>query len=613
MYQFELIKLIIWDMDETFWEGTISEGDINIPKMNSELIKKLTDIGIVNSICSKNNWQDVKMTLENNQLLEYFVFPSVNWEAKGSRVAQIIRDMQLRPVNVLFIDDNPSNREEVLFYNAGIMVEGPGIISDLIEAAQMSNKLDLEHKRLRQYRILEQKKGEKSNYSTNVDFLRNSNIRVTISTDCINNIERIHDLIMRSNQLNFTKQRSSIDELVKLVNSQDVNAGYVAVKDKFGDYGIVGFYALKNNELIHFTFSCRTLGMGIEQYVYSFLGRPQLNIVGEVVSNIDSGVAPDWINQKNSPVNDSVDDKMNVDGLQEHMVLVKGPCDLFQIYPYIASSSLFDTEFTYTTDTGVVVESAGHTTNIVQSFLLNENQKHSIIDNNGFLDMGMYSDLIFRNEYKVVFLSILADANLGVYKKKNTGEMFAFMEYLHPLTDETNWPLIVSGELNTCGYHFSMDELKKFSEQYDFVGRNTPQIIIENLEFIRNHLNKNCILVVLLGGELPYEKNTIEAYKNRHVVHKNINFAVRNWAESVNNVELIDVNNYLVDQSCFYDHFNHYTKPIYYSLAKDMVTIINKYTDSGIHNTSRLVMVKIKIKEMLAPIYYKLKGLMKVK
>ena len=44
-----------------------------------------------------------------------------------------------------------------------------------------------------------------------------------------------------------------------------------------------------------------------------------------------------------------------------------------------------------------------------------------------------------------------------------------------------------------------------------------------------------------------------------------------------------------------------------------MVTIINKYTDSGIHNTSRLVMVKIKIKEMLAPIYYKLKGLMKVK
>ena len=51
------IKLIIWDLDETFWNGILSEGPITPIQNNITLLKDLTDHGIVNSICSKNDYE----------------------------------------------------------------------------------------------------------------------------------------------------------------------------------------------------------------------------------------------------------------------------------------------------------------------------------------------------------------------------------------------------------------------------------------------------------------------------------------------------------------------------------------------------------------------------
>ena len=138
MYQFERIKLIIWDLDETLWQGTLSEEQVTLPEAHARLIRQLTDIGIVNSICSKNDWEPVRAELIKLGLLEYFVFPSVSWEAKGARVKKLIEDMQLRPQNVLFLDDNHSNREEVSYFCPEIMVEGPEAIEQLCAQADAS-------------------------------------------------------------------------------------------------------------------------------------------------------------------------------------------------------------------------------------------------------------------------------------------------------------------------------------------------------------------------------------------------------------------------------------------------------------------------------------------
>ena len=608
MYRFDKIKLVIWDLDETFWEGTFSEGKVNIPELNRSLIALLTDIGIVNSICSKNDEKQVMEHLKDQGLAEYFVFPSINWLPKGARIKQLISDMQLRPANVLFLDDNPSNLAEASYACPEIMTGTPEILPQLLTDSEKAERKDFGHKRLQQYRVLEEKHQARAQFSSNEEFLYKSNIRVDTSTDCDTNLDRIHDLILRSNQLNFTKVRSTKEELATLFANPDVSCGYVTVQDNFGDYGIIGFYAVKSNRLLHFVFSCRTLGMGIEQYVYNKLGRPELTIVGEVISDLSDTKTPRWINQKTV---DSSASQMEIKELAAHTVLVKGPCDLFQIYPYIANTELFDTEFTHTTETGLTIETTGHTTHIVEALRLSEAQKQTVVDEVPFAHMDMYCDNIFRRDYKVVFLSILADCNLGVYRRKETGEQLAFLEYIHPITDPANWAGLISGEYPTSNFHFTEDILRKFSEKYEFIGRNAPEQIVSNLDFIRKHLSESCVLAIMLGGELYYEKNIFEAYMDRHLVHKNVNDAIRCWASSQKNVRLIDVNKYLTDQTSFYDHFNHYIKPVYYALAAEMVEIVNEVTGSQITETSKAKMLFIRIKELLAPTYYKLKGLLK--
>ena len=146
---------------------------------------------------------------------------------------------------------------------------------------------------------MEQKELARTDYQSNEEFLYSCNIQVQIKGDCLAELDRIHELVMRSNQLNYTKRRQGKEELRYLLKEENVVSGYVTVKDKFGDYGLVGFYALQNGEAIHYVFSCRTLGMKVEQYVYSQIGYPEVNIQGEVVSELNQVECPGWINQVN--------------------------------------------------------------------------------------------------------------------------------------------------------------------------------------------------------------------------------------------------------------------------------------------------------------------------
>lgn len=80
------IKLIIWDLDDTFWKGTLSESKVSPEPQNIELVRKLTQRGVVNSICSKNDFKAVEKEFSKkiyNKLFEYFVFSSIDWSPKG--------------------------------------------------------------------------------------------------------------------------------------------------------------------------------------------------------------------------------------------------------------------------------------------------------------------------------------------------------------------------------------------------------------------------------------------------------------------------------------------------------------------------------------------------
>ena len=580
MINYSKIKIIIWDLDETFWEGILSEGPITSISENLKLVKDLTDIGIINSICSKNDREPTEKQLEELDISEYFVFNSIDWNPKGQRINKMLKDMGLRAENALFIDDNHLNLEEAKFFNEEIMTAMPDEIPKLIKWVSNQEKKDLKHKRLNQYKILEEKAKEKEQIGSNEEFLLSSNIQVEIKNDCENEIERLSEMVMRTNQLNFTKNRMAKEDLISLINEDEADVGYVTAKDRFGDYGIIGMYAVKDGKLIHFLFSCRTIGMGIEQYVYASLGHPKLEVVGTVIGEVDESDAPAWINQEEREENQGKEKTNNAS------VLVKGPCDLKALFSYIDLGKNSDSEFTFVNERGVSDEQINHTTHIVEAKTLSAEQKDMLYNELPFADKDMYSDLIYRKKYDAVFISILNEANLGLYKRKKTGEMVAFTEEIFPMTDEKNWDGYIEGKLWTGGCKFTKHFLEDFSSKYDFLGRITVEDFRSNLEFIRNSLPQETLLVIMLGSETQFEQNEFDAYKDREKKHKEYNDVARDFSDDKENTTVLDVNNYITGQESFYKNINHFIPKVYYEMAQDMIKLINDWTGQKVAKTS---------------------------
>jgi len=334
----EPVRLIIWDLDETFWHGTLTEGGITLRPDTCAIVKELAARGIVSSICSKNDHDQVKTILQEAEIWQYFVLPSINWAPKGARIAALIETIQLRPSTVLYIDDNPINLEEARHHVAGIATATHEFIPSLLSDPRLRGKADPELTRLAQYRMLQQRKIDEANtVGDNREFLRASHISVRFDYEVVGNLDRAIELINRTNQLNFTKLRLPEDletarrDFEKLLSSHEVRAALVGVSDKYGDHGWCGIYVLHNNgRLIHFAFSCRILGLGVETWLYDRLGRPKIDVVGDVLVDIRrEGAAIDWIG---TGVANGAENRRSASLVRR--VVARGGCDLMPVSHY---------------------------------------------------------------------------------------------------------------------------------------------------------------------------------------------------------------------------------------------------------------------------------------
>ena len=218
------VKLIVWDLDGTFWEGTLSEGDVAVPKERVKLLEDLTDCGIINSICSRNDFKKAKARLEEASVWDLFVSPSISWEAKGPRLKQLLESLSLRPANTLFIDDNPSNRGEAGFYLPGIQTASPEVLETIAVQLTKLERSDPERSRLAHYKTLERRNTAFKASTSSEQFLYDSDIQVSICHDCMQHKERILELINRTNQLNFTKKKKSTQRIwSRCLKTQDTN------------------------------------------------------------------------------------------------------------------------------------------------------------------------------------------------------------------------------------------------------------------------------------------------------------------------------------------------------------------------------------------------------
>lgn len=577
MIDLKTIKLVIWDLDETFWKGTLSEGSVSVPDENAQLVKDLTDCGIINSISSKNDFEPTQAKLQDLGLWDYFVFPSINWDSKGPQLQDKIDKMALRPVNVLFLDDNPSNLGEARHFLPDIQTGGPECIRELIDQVNEMEKKDLKHKRLNQYKILEEKDTASKSYASSEDFLYDSHIQVVVHHDCLAQIQRIHELLMRSNQLNYTKNRVDIEELEAVMKNPDYDCGYVTVTDRFGDYGIVGFYAKTGDRLEHFFFSCRTMGQKIEQWVYAQLGFPELEVVGEVRTKLNKTECPGWINH----------DEGSRDELQQSLdealmcnILMKGPCDLSHSQMYIKSGGLFDTEFTYVSNAeGQTIDAYNHSVHIEGLHTYSDEDKRQIVGDCIFVDPAMLSGGFFTKGYDVIFLSTLIESSYYIYQKKGTAIRVVFGG--EDLTDPDNWQGYCDGTIYTGGNKFTMDYLRDFSNKYESVGRTTPEMYVGFLEKCMQWLPQKTHLCLILGATKIYEGD-----EEARLSHQRMNEAVKGFSKDHKRVRFVEIDDCVHDKSDFAGDINHFSTRVYYELAQQMIGVIRSVTGKEIESYS---------------------------
>lgn len=564
-YDITKTKLIIWDLDDTFWNGNLSEGEIILKPETIALVRELTTKGIMNSICSKNNLDDVKskfIDLGIKDVWDLFVFTSIDWTPKGERVKDIIQSMNLREENVIFIDDNDSNINEAKFYSPNIMSATPEFISKIAEELYLVNDYDFEHTRLKQYKILEEKSHQIAQASSNEDFLRSSKIKICIKKDCLNNLERIKKLITRTNQLNFTKFRD--ENLETTIKNND--CAYIIAEDKFGNYGICGFYALNQmeNKLVHFLFSCRIMNMGIEQFVYDYLKKPQIEIKSEVASNLDGQV--DWIEiVENLEIKTAPVPKLN-----NKNILFKGPCDLYSTLSYIDAECNIDTEFPYWNKQLVYILAHTHTAFIEQTHRLSKEKLAELSMRFPFPNVDEFKTKFFDEKYNLVFLSLLTVTHSGIYINKDDGT-YAFFGFADcDITNEANWEKILAPiPVEVRPQNILM--LQEFKKHYAFGGNPPVDLVIKNINYILNNLKAK--LVLILGSEIS--TNKVQAgYENMAERHKILNSAIKK--EFKNKVEFIELTDFIKNDEDYTTCINHFSRRVYVDLAKRVVEVGNK-------------------------------------
>lgn len=272
------IKCVVFDLDNTLWDGVLAEGDHLEPnKKILELIHSLDQRGILISIASKNNFDDAWHYLEQLEIAHFFLFPQINWIAKSENIRSIAENLNIGLDTFAFIDDNPFELEQVSQTLASVTCVNVNEIDKIVDDPRFEGGAGDDARNRRQYykdaiQREEQQRTQKLDVTT---FLAACNIKLVVSAFRPTDFERVAELVQRTNQLNFSGQKYGRDALSTVIEDNSLEKYVLKCSDKYGSYGTVGFSLVRrcSNEIRieDFMLSCRVQGKFIEQAFFNHL------------------------------------------------------------------------------------------------------------------------------------------------------------------------------------------------------------------------------------------------------------------------------------------------------------------------------------------------------
>ena len=273
------IKCVVWDLDNTLWNGILLENDqISLHSHAARIITTLDSRGILQSIASKNERSLAMAKLREIGLDEYFLYPQINWNSKAASIKEIAKSLNISLDAIAFIDDGQFELEEVKFSLPEVLCIDAAKLDDVLDMPEMNPRFITEDSQLRRLMYIndiERQNAEKEFVGAQEEFLATLNMTLTISYAKEEDLQRAEELTVRTNQLNATGYTYSYSELNQFRLSKQHKLLIAGLDDKYGSYGKIGLALVECDDnlwtLKLLLMSCRVMSRGVGAVLLNYI------------------------------------------------------------------------------------------------------------------------------------------------------------------------------------------------------------------------------------------------------------------------------------------------------------------------------------------------------
>ena len=297
-------KCVVIDLDNTLWGGVIGDDgmdNIEIGELGrghvftdfQRWLKQLKECGIILCVCSKNNEDTAKKPFEEHdemilRLSDIALFVA-NWEDKASNIRLIQKTLNIGMDSMVFIDDNPFERNLVRQMIPEIEVpelpEDPALYLGYLQEQnyfETASFTGAGSDRTKLYQAEFERTKLMMSFESIDGYLESLEMIGEAKPFEESKYSRIAQLTQRSNQFNLRTVRYTDADIQNIASDPNYVTLYYTLRDKFGDHGLVGVIIMKKkngDELFIDTWlmSCRVLKRGMEEYIVNCFMREAKN------------------------------------------------------------------------------------------------------------------------------------------------------------------------------------------------------------------------------------------------------------------------------------------------------------------------------------------------
>lgn len=282
-------KAYVLDLDNTLWGGVVGDDgpeNIEIGQETSmgqvyaefqSYLKEQKQIGIMLNVSSKNEEENALAGLSRPDSVlkpDDFMIIKANWEPKSKSVAEIAAELNIGTDSLVFVDDNPAEREIIRQNLPGVAVPEMDKPEEYLKTLDRSGFFEVtglsedDTKRNEMYKANQERKKLQDNFADYGEYLKSLDMKAEIGAFVPLYMARIAQLTNKSNQFNLTTKRLSQADIEHMAEDSSYITLYGKLADKFGDNGVVSVVIGKIKEdALHielWLMSCRVLKRDME-------------------------------------------------------------------------------------------------------------------------------------------------------------------------------------------------------------------------------------------------------------------------------------------------------------------------------------------------------------